>query len=149
MQALLGCASRVSELMCPSCSCSGGRGSEAEHKLFSVIFSNYNQYIRPVENVTDPVIVQFEVSMSQLVKVVSGSAGKCKWFLFSHACCSRGVGKGVGFEQKAHHHSPKLCWRGCGVRPQPGGVGGGMLGSDCRQTRSPPQTKPDPLLLIK
>ncbi|KAF7648563.1 hypothetical protein LDENG_00154900 [Lucifuga dentata] len=46
------------------CSC-----SEAEHKLFSVIFSNYNQYIRPVENVSDPVIVQFEVSMSQLVKV--------------------------------------------------------------------------------
>uniref|UniRef100_A0A668AS45 Cholinergic receptor nicotinic alpha 3 subunit n=1 Tax=Myripristis murdjan TaxID=586833 RepID=A0A668AS45_9TELE len=48
------------------CSC-----SEAEHKLFSVIFSSYNQYIRPVENVSDPVIVQFEVSMSQLVKVVS------------------------------------------------------------------------------
>ncbi|KAM8893630.1 neuronal acetylcholine receptor subunit alpha-3 isoform 2-T2 [Spinachia spinachia] len=46
------------------CSC-----SEAEHKLFSVIFSSYNQYIRPVENVTDPVVVQFEVSMSQLVKV--------------------------------------------------------------------------------
>ncbi|XP_061820499.2 neuronal acetylcholine receptor subunit alpha-3 isoform X1 [Nerophis lumbriciformis] len=43
--------------------------SEAEHKLFSVIFSNYNQFIRPVQNVTDPVIVQFEVSMSQLVKV--------------------------------------------------------------------------------
>lgn len=49
----------------------GSSCSEAEHKLFSVIFSNYNQYIRPVENVTDPVIVQFEVSMSQLVKVVS------------------------------------------------------------------------------
>uniref|UniRef100_A0A8C6LH93 Cholinergic receptor nicotinic alpha 3 subunit n=1 Tax=Nothobranchius furzeri TaxID=105023 RepID=A0A8C6LH93_NOTFU len=46
------------------CSC-----SEAEHRLFSVIFSNYNQYIRPVENVSDPVVVQFEVSMSQLVKV--------------------------------------------------------------------------------
>ncbi|KAL6113379.1 chrna3 [Pungitius sinensis] len=46
------------------CSC-----SDAEHKLFSVIFSSYNQYIRPVENVTDPVVVQFEVSMSQLVKV--------------------------------------------------------------------------------
>ncbi|KTG07274.1 hypothetical protein cypCar_00020678 [Cyprinus carpio] len=45
-------------------------GSEAEHKLFSVIFSSYNQYIRPVENVSDPVIVQFEVSMSQLVKVL-------------------------------------------------------------------------------
>ncbi|XP_077375894.1 neuronal acetylcholine receptor subunit alpha-3 [Festucalex cinctus] len=43
--------------------------SEGEHKLFSVIFSKYNQYIRPVENVSEPVIVQFEVSMSQLVKV--------------------------------------------------------------------------------
>ncbi|XP_001921314.2 neuronal acetylcholine receptor subunit alpha-3 isoform X1 [Danio rerio] len=43
--------------------------SEAEHRLFSVIFSSYNQYIRPVENVSDPVVVQFEVSMSQLVKV--------------------------------------------------------------------------------
>uniref|UniRef100_A0A3B4G359 Neuronal acetylcholine receptor subunit alpha-3-like n=1 Tax=Pundamilia nyererei TaxID=303518 RepID=A0A3B4G359_9CICH len=46
-----------------------GTCSDAEHKLFSGIFSNYNQYIRPVENVSDPVIVQFEVSMSQLVKV--------------------------------------------------------------------------------
>uniref|UniRef100_A0A671NVC7 Neuronal acetylcholine receptor subunit alpha-3-like n=1 Tax=Sinocyclocheilus anshuiensis TaxID=1608454 RepID=A0A671NVC7_9TELE len=49
---------------------SGVCGSEAEHRLFSVIFSSYNQYIRPVENVSEPVIVQFEVSMSQLVKVV-------------------------------------------------------------------------------
>ncbi|KAM4602851.1 neuronal acetylcholine receptor subunit alpha-3, partial [Polymixia lowei] len=51
------------------CFVSGGTCSDAEHKLFSVIFSSYNQYIRPVENVSDPVIVQFEVSMSQLVKV--------------------------------------------------------------------------------
>ncbi|XP_018618648.1 neuronal acetylcholine receptor subunit alpha-3-like isoform X1 [Scleropages formosus] len=51
-------------LLLPGASC-----SEAEHRLFSVIFSKYNQYIRPVENVSDPVIVQFEVSMSQLVKV--------------------------------------------------------------------------------
>ncbi|KYO21325.1 hypothetical protein Y1Q_0001567 [Alligator mississippiensis] len=43
--------------------------SEAEHKLFSVLFTNYSQFIRPVENVSDPVIIQFEVSMSQLVKV--------------------------------------------------------------------------------
>ncbi|XP_051579900.1 neuronal acetylcholine receptor subunit alpha-3-like [Myxocyprinus asiaticus] len=48
---------------------SGVTCSEAEHRLFSVIFSSYNQYIRPVENVSDPIIVQFEVSMSQLVKV--------------------------------------------------------------------------------
>ncbi|XP_007569026.2 neuronal acetylcholine receptor subunit alpha-3 [Poecilia formosa] len=62
------------DLIFPSCLffmylLSGGTCSEAEHRLFSVIFSNYNQYIRPVENVSDPVIVQFEVSMSQLVKV--------------------------------------------------------------------------------
>ncbi|KAK7151379.1 hypothetical protein R3I94_007893 [Phoxinus phoxinus] len=48
---------------------SGVSGSDHEHRLFSVIFSSYNQYIRPVENVSDPVVVQFEVSMSQLVKV--------------------------------------------------------------------------------
>lgn len=53
------------------CSDSGGTCSDAEHRLFSVIFLNYNPYIRPVENVSDPVVVQFEVSMSQLVKVVS------------------------------------------------------------------------------
>ncbi|XP_034536897.1 neuronal acetylcholine receptor subunit alpha-3 isoform X1 [Notolabrus celidotus] len=58
----------------PSCSLllfilQGVSCSDGEHKLFSVIFSRYNQYIRPVENVSDPVIVQFEVSMSQLVKV--------------------------------------------------------------------------------
>ncbi|KAI1904320.1 hypothetical protein AGOR_G00004450 [Albula goreensis] len=51
------------------CVLSGGACSEAEHRLFKVIFTKYNQYIRPVENVSDPVIVQFEVSMSQLVKV--------------------------------------------------------------------------------
>lgn len=56
----------------------GGMCSEAEHQLFSTIFSNYNQYIRPVENVSDPVIVQFEVSMSQLVKVVSKIQGEIR-----------------------------------------------------------------------
>ncbi|XP_058484557.1 neuronal acetylcholine receptor subunit alpha-3 [Solea solea] len=61
-------------LSLPACSVllfllSGGTCSDAEHSLFSVLFASYNQYIRPVENVSDPVIVQFEVSMSQLVKV--------------------------------------------------------------------------------
>lgn len=61
--------------ICPSLRpvTSGGACSEGEHKLFSVIFSKYNQFIRPVENVSEPVIVQFEVSMSQLVKVVRSS----------------------------------------------------------------------------
>lgn len=50
---------------------SGSRGSEAEHRLFERLFEDYNEIIRPVANVSDAVIIQFEVSMSQLVKVVS------------------------------------------------------------------------------
>ncbi|ELK27605.1 Neuronal acetylcholine receptor subunit alpha-3, partial [Myotis davidii] len=45
------------------------RGSEAEHRLFERLFQDYNEIIRPVANVSDAVIIQFEVSMSQLVKV--------------------------------------------------------------------------------
>lgn len=45
--------------------------SEAEHRLFERLFEDYNEIIRPVANVSDPVIIHFEVSMSQLVKVVS------------------------------------------------------------------------------
>ncbi|KAM9640609.1 neuronal acetylcholine receptor subunit alpha-3 isoform 3-T3 [Morphnus guianensis] len=49
--------------------CQGGGGSEAEHRLYAALFESYNQFVRPVKNVSDPVIIQFEVSMSQLVKV--------------------------------------------------------------------------------
>lgn len=52
----------------PSIGCGG---SEAEHRLYTALFESYNQFVRPVKNVSDPVIIQFEVSMSQLVKVVS------------------------------------------------------------------------------
>ncbi|XP_077173375.1 neuronal acetylcholine receptor subunit alpha-3 [Paroedura picta] len=47
----------------------GGGCSEAEHRLYEELFANYNNIIRPVENVSDPVIIWFEVSLSQLVKV--------------------------------------------------------------------------------
>ncbi|XP_015272067.1 PREDICTED: neuronal acetylcholine receptor subunit alpha-3, partial [Gekko japonicus] len=47
----------------------GGCCSEAEHRLYEELFANYNNIIRPVENVSDPVIIWFEVSLSQLVKV--------------------------------------------------------------------------------
>jgi nicotinic acetylcholine receptor alpha-3 len=54
--------------------------SEAEHRLFDHLFEDYNEIIRPVANVSDPVIIQFEVSMSQLVKVVSaGATGAMTW----------------------------------------------------------------------
>ncbi|KAM8940056.1 neuronal acetylcholine receptor subunit alpha-6 [Pelodytes ibericus] len=42
---------------------------ETEERLFQKLFSRYNQYIRPVENVSDPVMVHFEVAMTQLVNV--------------------------------------------------------------------------------
>lgn len=50
---------------------SGCFSSKAEDRLFRKLFRRYNQFIRPVENVSDPVTVEFEVSISQLVKVVS------------------------------------------------------------------------------
>ncbi|KAJ8411006.1 hypothetical protein AAFF_G00180410 [Aldrovandia affinis] len=43
--------------------------SKGEDRLFRRLFRKYNQFIRPVENVSDPVTVEFEVSISQLVKV--------------------------------------------------------------------------------
>ncbi|XP_007478065.1 neuronal acetylcholine receptor subunit alpha-3 isoform X1 [Monodelphis domestica] len=47
----------------------GTEGFNAEHRLFDRLFEDYNEIIRPVANVSDPVIIHFEVSMSQLVKV--------------------------------------------------------------------------------
>lgn len=55
----------------PPTICPDGLSSKGEDRLFRRLFQRYNQYIRPVENVSDPVTVQFEVSISQLVKVVS------------------------------------------------------------------------------
>uniref|UniRef100_A0AAY4AL36 Cholinergic receptor, nicotinic, alpha 6 n=1 Tax=Denticeps clupeoides TaxID=299321 RepID=A0AAY4AL36_9TELE len=43
--------------------------SKGEDRLFRRLFRRYNPFIRPVENVSDPVTVEFEVSISQLVKV--------------------------------------------------------------------------------
>uniref|UniRef100_A0A4W5QCU2 Cholinergic receptor, nicotinic, alpha 6 n=1 Tax=Hucho hucho TaxID=62062 RepID=A0A4W5QCU2_9TELE len=48
----------------------GCLSSKGEDRLFRNLFRRYNQFIRPVENVSDPVTVEFEVSISQLVKVV-------------------------------------------------------------------------------
>lgn len=50
--------------------CADCLSSKGEDRLFRRLFRRYNQFIRPVENVSDPVTVEFEVSMSQLVKVV-------------------------------------------------------------------------------
>nr|XP_055191295.1 neuronal acetylcholine receptor subunit alpha-6 isoform X2 [Nyctereutes procyonoides] len=58
------------------CSCifipclKGSAGCASEERLFHKLFSHYNQFIRPVENVSDPVTVHFEVAITQLANVI-------------------------------------------------------------------------------
>ncbi|KAI5940845.1 Neuronal acetylcholine receptor subunit alpha-6 [Manis javanica] len=47
----------------------GSAGCASEERLFHTLFSHYNQLIRPVENVSDPVTVHFEVAITQLANV--------------------------------------------------------------------------------
>lgn len=60
-------------LIPPSVWHAGGAGCASEERLFHKLFSHYNQLIRPVENVSDPVRVHFEVAITQLANVVSAS----------------------------------------------------------------------------
>lgn len=62
--------------------------SEAEQRLFQYLFEDYNEIIRPVANVSHPVIIQFEVSMSQLVKVVSAGATRCARGVLGKSVCN-------------------------------------------------------------
>ncbi|XP_077629208.1 neuronal acetylcholine receptor subunit alpha-6 isoform X2 [Crocuta crocuta] len=48
----------------------GSAGCASEERLFHKLFSHYNQFIRPVENVSDPVTVHFEVAITQLANVI-------------------------------------------------------------------------------
>ncbi|XP_006859979.1 PREDICTED: neuronal acetylcholine receptor subunit alpha-6 isoform X2 [Chrysochloris asiatica] len=52
------------------CFFKGCTGCASEERLFHKLFSHYNQFIRPVENVSDPVTVHFEVAITQLANVV-------------------------------------------------------------------------------
>ncbi|XP_044124116.1 neuronal acetylcholine receptor subunit alpha-6 isoform X1 [Neovison vison] len=47
----------------------GSAACASEERLFHKLFSHYNQFIRPVENVSDPVTVHFEVAITQLANV--------------------------------------------------------------------------------
>lgn len=53
---------------------------ESEERLFHKLFSQYNQFIRPVENVSDPVTVYFELAITQLTNVVRLTLEYC-WAL--------------------------------------------------------------------
>ncbi|XP_022354561.1 neuronal acetylcholine receptor subunit alpha-6 isoform X2 [Enhydra lutris kenyoni] len=48
----------------------GSAACASEERLFHKLFSHYNQFIRPVENVSDPVTVHFEVAITQLANVI-------------------------------------------------------------------------------
>lgn len=50
---------------------------ESEERLFHKLFSQYNQFIRPVENVSDPVTVYFELAITQLTNVVRPATEYC------------------------------------------------------------------------
>lgn len=52
----------------------GCAGCASEERLFHKLFSKYNRFIRPVQNVSDPVTVYFEVAITQLANVVSAVA---------------------------------------------------------------------------
>lgn len=52
----------------------GSAGCASEERLFHKLFSHYNQFIRPVENVSEPVTVHFEVAITQLANVVSAAS---------------------------------------------------------------------------
>ncbi|OXB55364.1 hypothetical protein ASZ78_002433 [Callipepla squamata] len=43
---------------------------KSEEQLFHKLFSHYNQFIRPVENVSEPVTVYFELAITQLTNVI-------------------------------------------------------------------------------
>ncbi|KFW76139.1 Neuronal acetylcholine receptor subunit alpha-6, partial [Manacus vitellinus] len=51
------------------CSLTDTTACESEERLFHKLFSQYNQFIRPVENVSDPVRVYFELAITQLTNV--------------------------------------------------------------------------------
>lgn len=57
---------------------------ESEERLFHKLFTHYNQFIRPVENVSDPVTVHFELAITQLTNVVSLTTAGC-WDLGTDA----------------------------------------------------------------
>ncbi|MEJ1285003.1 cholinergic receptor nicotinic alpha polypeptide 6 [Cricetulus griseus] len=48
----------------------GCTGCASEEQLFRKLFARYNQFIRPVENVSDPVTVYFELAITQLANVI-------------------------------------------------------------------------------
>ena len=53
------------------CSFAGSCGNPDAKRLYDDLLSNYNKLVRPVINVSDPVVVKIKLKLSQLIDVVS------------------------------------------------------------------------------
>lgn len=109
----------------------GGAGCASEELLFHRLFFSYNRFIRPAENVSDPVTVHFEVAITQLANVVSAkhqpTAGpttqepgspRCPW-------CPRCSTSAPGQPEMVHpgthaHRSLGIALRACQIRVEAG-----------------------------
>lgn len=68
------CTSVCFSLAVPVCTPAPARG-HAEERLLQVLFRRYNKLSRPVENISDVVLVHFGLSIAQLIDVVSFNSG--------------------------------------------------------------------------
>lgn len=50
---------------------SGTCFASEDQKLYQSIFREYNPLIRPVENISDTITIQFNLALSQIINVVS------------------------------------------------------------------------------
>lgn len=92
------CTSVCFSLAVPVCTPAPARG-HAEERLLQVLFRRYNKLSRPVENISDVVLVHFGLSIAQLIDVVSFNSG---WNLNLYiSVCSN-----ARFKRTCTHSSP-------------------------------------------
>ena len=63
--------------VCDLPSFSGSPQSEAESRLYHHLFDIYNPLIRPVQNTTETITIEFNLALSQIINVVSISVMPC------------------------------------------------------------------------
>jgi len=49
----------------------GAAAISHDQKLYQLLFTDYNPLIRPVQNITDTITIQFNLALSQIIFVVS------------------------------------------------------------------------------
>ena len=79
------------------CLFAGSCGNPDAKRLYDDLLSNYNKLVRPVTNVSDPVVVKIKLKLSQLIDVVSKIIFKNYAGIFYKYtnCCSRQIGGNI------------------------------------------------------